>query len=345
MLAALKAESEAAAIVTRELTLLVPGLRQPVSVPGAGSAATKSVAKLLSRAKRAPARQDVYAELGRLFDLDPETGGPADLPAAALTLLNDSGERRSGYWLRADPVHIEAGHDRLIMAGSEVLRLGREEASALCAEVNEHVNPDGLRLLAPFPTRWYFQWPEVPAVRFSPLPEVVGKDMYGHMPGGEQGRPWRRLLNQVQMVLHASHVNEERRRRGLPVINGLWFWGGGVLPPPRPSRYWSVWSDDALVRGLALNAGLSPLDLPDRAETWLSDAGPGAHLIAVMELYEAAGDEENRRALAQHFAQQWLAPLGAALRSGRLDQLALCPVDGYEYHVTRRNVRSWWRWW
>jgi len=333
----------------REMTLLAPGLCGPAPLTLESRPKTPrhpTAAKWLSRVARRPAARDLYSELDRLFGPLADTGEPADLPIAALTLLCDSGERQPGYWLRADPVHIEAGHDRLIMAGSEVLRLDREEAAALCAELNEHMRADGLQLTAPVPTRWYCSWPEAPAVRFSPLPEVVDKDLYGHMPAGEEGRPWRRLLNQAQMVLHSSRINDERQSRGFKAINGLWFWGGGVLPPPRRAPYRAVWADDVLIRGLAMNAQISPLDLPDRADDWLSAAADGSHLAAITDVYDATpGEEDGTRAFAAYLDEQWLAPLFAALRNGELEKLILCPVDGYEYHVTRRGMRSWWRWW
>jgi hypothetical protein len=329
----------AALAVARDLTVVVPGLRGPA--PGARLPAFD---RLAARARRAPSWRQWDAGLSGLFALGPEA---ADLPVAALTLLHDTGERRAGYWLRADPVHIEAGQDRLIMAGSEPLGLGREEAAALCAEVNEHMRPDGIEFIAPTATRWYFTWPEPLAIRFSPLPEVVGQDLYEYMPAGEAGRPWRRLLNQVQMVLHISRVNEERRLKHRPEVNGLWFWGGGALPPVRPAGFVRVWGDDALVRGLAMNAGAASEGLPDGAVDWLARAEAGAHLVVDLEPWESlrADDPDNWRALAAGFDARWLEPLREALRRGDLDRLVLCPGDGSEYHVTRREWRRWWRWW
>jgi hypothetical protein len=308
--------------VTIRLTLLIPdlaGRQRPSKDP---------LSTLIRRADRAPAAHGLYLELARLFDLHLD----ADLPVAALTLLGDTGERRPGYWLRADPVYIEATHDRLIMAGSAGLDLGLEEAIALCDEVNERLRPEGLQLIVGAPTRWYCSWPEVPSVPLRPLPDLIGKDLYEYMPAGGEGRPWRQLLNYVQMILHSSRINEGRRAKGLAVINGLWFWGGGALPPVMPSPFLKVWSEDPLVRGLAMNAGMEPLGVPVNAEEWLSRATPGAHLLTLDKFPLDA-------------FERWLAPLRAALRDGRIERLILCATDGSEYHVTRRSLRRGWRWW
>lgn len=335
--------------MTRELTLLLPAIADSERAESSneGRPRPRSFDLLHKRADRLSAPCGLDAMLRQLFELDSAIDKAQALPVAALTLLSDSGERQAGYWLRADPVRIEATQDRLIVVGSDVLNISREEASVLCEEISEQMSPEGLRLLAPTATRWYFSPPETPAVRFSPLPEVVGKDLYEHMPGGEEGRPWRKLLNQVQMVLHLSRVNEERRMKGRPEINGLWFWGGGVLPPVHPCRYQAIWSDDALIRGLAMNAGLQPADLPDSARDWLDHAKPGFHLVSLLEAQESlrAGEIETWHALIDHIEEHWLVLLYEALKDGSLEKLILCPADGSEYHVTRRGLRRWWRWW
>ncbi|MFQ6707899.1 putative sulfate exporter family transporter, partial [Bordetella pertussis] len=39
-------------------------------------------------------------------------------------------------------------------------------------------------------------------------------------------RPWRRLLNEIQMVWYEHPVNEARAARGAAPINALWLYGG-----------------------------------------------------------------------------------------------------------------------
>ncbi len=338
----------------RELILLVPGLSGPRAARAAAFAALRlpMLEWLLARADRvAAAPATLETALARLFGFASEDGNDDDGAAVApLALLGETGARSEGYCLRADPVHIQAGIDKAVMLGSAALGITANEASALCAEFAEQMAEEGVRPQPHAPTRWYLPWPQPPRTRFAPLPAVIGADLYPHLPQGEDGRLWRRLLNHAQMVLHASEVNARRAAAGRPQINGLWFWGGGVLPPRRdctPDRALAaVWSDDAYAHGLALNAGIAGHDLPGDASSWLSVAGEGSHAAAIDCLREPLGlaDVESWCAHMQELHARWFEALGAALGSGALDRLRICPGDGAEYHISGRALRRrWWR--
>lgn len=342
------------------MTLLIPGLtgsgqpgRPELLLEGLDLAVLQG---LLARADRNDTRIDSgidtgiaapEAELRRLFGVQ---GGAADsqdaeFPIAALTLYGDTGRRPESYWLRADPVHIEAGRDRLIMTGGAGLDLGIDEAEMLCAGINAHLAEEGIALQAPTPSRWYFRWPRAPELAFAPLPDVIGDDLFNHMPGGAAGRDWRRRLNEIQMLMHASPVNETRRAQGRIEVSGVWIWGGGELAEASHCDYAAVWSDDPLTRGLALNAGLTPAAVPAHADCWLATAGPGAHLLTIDTLWTPLrlGDFETWRAGIAALQRDWFAPLAQALRQGGLDRLVISAAAGAEYHVTRRGMRRWWR--
>ncbi|HKX55639.1 MAG TPA: hypothetical protein VJN01_06040, partial [Xanthomonadales bacterium] len=82
--------------------------------------------------------------------------------------------------------------------------------------------------------------------------DALGADISDCMPEGEAGRRWKRLANEIQMSLHASATNEQRRQRGEPLINGVWFWGGGQLPERLAScTFQRVYSIDPVSSGLA----------------------------------------------------------------------------------------------
>jgi hypothetical protein len=99
-------------------------------------------------------------------------------------------------------------------------------------------------------------------------------------------------------------------------INSLWFWGGGVLPPPQAPKNGCFWSDDPLARGLALWAGLTPYPLPDEADAVL--ARTAEHWIAL----EPPGNGHSTQTL-ERWDRTWFAPLHAALSRRVLDRLRL----------------------
>ena len=83
----------------------------------------------------------------------------------------------------------------------------------------------------------------------------LGEDLLGHLPDGPEGRRWRALLNEAQILLHTHPRNAERIAAGLPPVNSLWFWGGGVLPDAVTARGGRVVSEDAELLALARLAG------------------------------------------------------------------------------------------
>src|SRR5690606_32431554 len=49
------------------------------------------------------------------------------------------------------------------------------------------------------------------------------------------GRPWRRLVNEIQMRWFEHPINRARYQQGLLPVNSLWLFGGGRLNQLRPA--------------------------------------------------------------------------------------------------------------
>ena len=105
------------------------------------------------------------------------------------------------------------------------------------------------------PARWYLRMPPgstLPA--FAEPDEALGGDMFEHLPDGPEGRRWRALLSEAQVVLHNHPRNAERAARGLPPVNSLWFWGAGVLPDHVRSPHAQVRTNDPALQALAASS-------------------------------------------------------------------------------------------
>ncbi len=268
-------------------------------------------------------------------------------PVASLTLLADGGDPGRHYWLRADPVHLVADRDRLVLAAVGGLGLTEEQAVLAVSALNKHFAADGMVFFAPDPARWYLRLPDTPALQtFSPL-EALGRDIMDFLPSGPDGMRWRSTLNEIQMLLHGLPVNAERESRGEPEINGLWLWGGGVLPHEVISPFAEVWANDPLASGLAAAAGVPCTKPPATSKEWLARAHEGSHLVVLDTLEEAAlsGDPFRRREALVHLEQSWFAPLGQALREGRLSGLSLVATDGTcrEFNLAGSDLWKFWR--
>lgn len=331
-----------------ELSLLIPQLLGAPAAWLSGSAAEpprlNALERMLARSDAAQVNDEgLDAALFRLFGIAAPPRG--DLPVAPLTLRFDTGAPVSGYWLRADPVHLRAGQDKVVMGGDAMLQVGQDEADALCGEINDHLAAREMRLIAPVGTRWYLGLPEAPATRFSPLDAVIGRDIYPYLPQGQGGREWRRLLNEIQMLLHASEVNQKRVMQGQAEINSVWFWGGGELPPAGTCRFSRVWAGHPLAGGLALNANLAPLPPPADAAAWLAAAAAGRDLVVLDGLQQPAkvSDVEGWCDGMRMLIGRWIEPLCSMLRDNRLGALTIVTVGALEYHVTPKLMRRWWR--
>lgn len=335
----------------RHLTLLVTGLlRPPVPVdPGRllGPRSLQGLERLLSRVEPAPSVTGGgpwEALVLALFGLIPcEAGDP---PVAAVTRYLDTGERDAAWYLRADPVHLRADMNKLLLFDADAFPLSPEEARALAAEAGPTLAGMDGELIVGDPRRWYLRLSRPAAVRTRCLSEVVGRDLQPLLPQGERGSEWRRLLNEVQMVLHVSPVNQAREARREPAINSLWLWGGGRLPAI-PQRCWDrVYSDDALALGMARLTGSQGEGKPAAASQWL-EGGPlaGEHLIVLDALERPAryGDMDAWVEALVRTEQAWFAPLLRALGRRELASLTLVSDGGVALRATPGSVRRWWR--
>ncbi|NOX77259.1 MAG: hypothetical protein GXP17_11750, partial [Gammaproteobacteria bacterium] len=224
------------------------------------------------------------------------------------------------------------------------LSLSQAEADTLAAEINGFFAQDDWRIEARTPTRWYLHLPGDPHMRTHELAEVRGRAITPYLPKGPQGKQWHRVLNEVQMLFHASPVNAERQARGQPAVNSLWFWGGGLMPTPGSGHRWQVWSNEPLGLGLAQLGGNPRAALPDTAQHWLEQPPQeGEHLLMLDEFRESGEDPQVWQQAMTQWQSQWLEPLLAALRRGDISQLTLYPADGRCFSLTRAGLKRWWR--
>lgn len=333
----------------RHVSLVIPGLLGPESsANGDGlseSPPTPMLEMLLARADRRPVDRsaDFEAMMFALFDIDVDA--EHDLPVAPVTRALDLGVIDKGWWLRADPVHLRADRDRLILADNKVLGITQDEADALVSEIMEVYAEDGWVLKAARPDRWYLKPTDVPKLNTIPLPAVIGRDIKDCLPRGEDYRAWHTILNEVQILLHTATANAERERRGALAVNSVWFWGGGRLPELKHTQWSHVWSGEPVSCALARLSQIPSTDTPDGAEDWLdSSSTPGNHLLVLDQGREAleygALDEWQR--FVDAIERDWIAPLIAGLRSKKLAGISLISETG-EFRLNAKMARRWWR--
>jgi len=305
----------------KQLTLLLPArneLRMDKRLPA-------SLAKLLARGDHpvdvAPGRDE---QLLRVFEVIPRR-----IAVAALTRQRDVGDAARWGWLRCDPAHLRAdlAHGRMLACGD--LGLRPAEVEQLTAALRPLFGDEGMTLSAPHPTRWYLQVAaEARMPEFVPPAKVLGDDVLAHMPQGDEGKRWCRLLNEAQVILHNHPINAERAEHGQLAANSLWFWGAGVLPDHVSAPNLRIASHDVLVSALARQARATQSE--PFAGALLQAHGPNVvDLIGLRDVAE--------------LAEPWLERAFAALAKGNYQRLCLDFADGARRHWQSSDRYRFWR--
>jgi hypothetical protein len=275
------------------------------------------VAKALGRAERSRVDAGERAQLQRHFQLQ-----PADWPVGALTRQLDVGDAHDGVWLRADPANVVPDmHGARMMGHGDTLRLEPADVAALLPALQPLFAGYGFTLDAPTPSRWYLRLPPgttLPA--FAAPDDVLGDDLFAHLPEGDAGRRWRALLTEAQVVLHQHDWNVQRLAAGKRAVNSLWFWGGGELPHAVQTAHAQVRSRDALLQALAKAAGVQADD---------------------EQQVDALVDLRQLRSLEQ-LGNDAIRPLLSALQRGELRRLVLDFEDGARFELDKGQR---WRFW
>jgi hypothetical protein len=300
------------------ITLLLPPRErfggQRLSVP---------TGKALARGDRAQRSGDALSDILDVL--------PRGWPVAAASRQRDAGDAAHAAWLRADPAYVrpDINGARLLSYG-DALGLNAADAAALLKPLKPLFGDAGFPIDAPVPSRWYLRLPLGAKLPDFTAPEqALGADLFDELPQGPEGRRWRALLSEAQVVLHNHPLNAQRAAAGLAPVNSLWFWGAGALPDRVQSKYARIASDDETLTALAALGGVDV------------DAKPASWNGAAMSS-DALYDLRDARDLAV-LEGQWFAPLLSAVVDGSLAQLRFEFDDGARYDIARSQRWRFWR--
>lgn len=299
----------------RAVTLLLPARSR-----FGGQRLSDSAGRWFARADSSEPRGEVVQ---RQFDVLPR-----GWPVAAVTRQRDAGDAQGSAWMRADPVFIQPDiNGARLMAHGEALSLGADDVVAFLPALKPFFGDSGCPLDAPDPARWYLRLPHgAPLPSMVSLDEALGADLFEQLPGGAEGRRWRALLSEAQVVLHNHPRNAARAAAGLAPVNSLWFWGAGKLPDHVRTQHARFASDDGTLTAFAEAAGVPAGPLPS---CWPED---GAGLFDLRHLRDLAV-----------FDRDWWQPLATELQAGRIGPLVVDFADGYRLQITARHRWRFWR--
>lgn len=303
------------------LTLLLPPRpRLAADAALAGGAIARWLAKGDTLANAATGREIAIRELFQF-------AGTA-VPVAALTRESDCRDAAGSTWLRADPAHVRADMATARMLACGDLGLSAQDCQALIQPLKPLFGDSGFPIDAPVPSRWYLRAPagaKLPV--FTPPDRALGDDLRLHLPDGAEGKRWRSLLNEAQIVLHNHPLNQQRIARGQLPVNSLWFWGAGTLPEWVRSEVQRVRTRDATLAALASRAKVAVLPPSDGPL-------PGWNGHTLLDFDDAEGLAE---------LAQWLPVVESALSKRQIARVRLLLASGERGTYEHRNRWRFWR--
>jgi hypothetical protein len=283
------------------------------------------------------------AWLARRFGLQDgmEQGGSPPVAPAAMAAAGL--EADSGQWFMLQPAHLHVARDHLVLTDRRQLALEEAESRALFDSAYSLFEEASMPLRYGDAHTWFLRSDDWRGLKTATMDAACGRNIDIWMPKGAGERAWRKLQNEVQMEWHAHPVNEVRAGHGAKPINSVWLWGGGeaghAMPQPVYSHVWAPGWPGALAAGVGSS-------MPADAGALLATApGRGLLLIDDLSAPALAGDWSAWLEAFHAIEADWLAPLLAGLRAGKLGTLKLVTSDGSrlrETDVSRLALKKFW---
>ena len=304
-------------------------------------------------------REPWQSQFLKLLGVDSVDSGR--LPAARLALHDEistaAAEAEIGEnqaVIRADPVFLKADKDSARLIPAEQLALSEDDADALLETLNDFVKADGLMFFKRGASAWYMRGMQTETLESYPPSFLANRNASSFLPSGQSTAPWRRLMTELQMLLHSHPLNQQRETAGLMPINSIWFWGGGALPVKGSSTLdVTVFADHEQAADMARYYEVPCKPLLQLTGTQLTEPDSTQTLVLDTSLVKAwlNADGAQLDQSLMRINQQWLAPLIEKVRAGQLAEVNIFTEDGLQgscnaqtvQKITLANRYRWWR--
>lgn len=244
--------------------------------------------------------------------------------AAVDTAAVDAGAVDAAWVCAATPVHYEAEMSSVRMPVDGMLSLTPAGAETLASDFNRVWKGSGIRMTAARSAQLFCIFDRALKVVTHDPEDVLDRHIEEFLPAGEDAARLKQLISETEMWLFEHEVNRARTELNLPVINGLWFWGGGAPVASLPNLQGWAAGDD-----LFFNAFSAPRDEKFQSGVVATGCVPGSDQWHAVE-------------------SRWLHPAVAMLRTRRISRLQISAAHRC-FTVTARGLRRFWRrrkaWW
>lgn len=195
------------------------------------------------------------------------------------------------------------------------LGLDAAESARLAGGIATAFRDRGIGMKIAAADRWYMTLPDAPDVPWRSPETAAGGSLIEYLTAREERAELRRIVNEIQMILHQQPDNAARRDRQEPEVNSVWPWGWASRPLPRVGAVVPrVHANHPYARGLAQLAGVVGL----AADAEVDDPN-GAGVVVLPE------DREND---PEWLESTWGRRLGRATARGRVARVRLATPGG-----------------
>lgn len=262
---------------------------------------------------------------------------------AAISAYGDAINTDGAGWMFAEPAHFQADRDTVNLFPASHLDISANEAAQLIDALNANFEDRGLVFSSGAAGRWYVRCDALELPQTTSIATAQRGAVFEKLPRSTGKLSWKAIQNEAQMLFHSHAVNEQREASRRLTINGVWFWGEGVLPAlsagSRPVG--GVFGETPLSNGLAKLTGAKTTSL-DQWELVMRKSHANDKLLvldALTAFYER-GDMEGWREAALELDARIFTPLLALMRNGVSDEVILTLPRTRDSLVVTINGRS-----
>lgn len=243
----------------------------------------------------------------------------------------------AGYCYYCEPVHLRADLSDAIVFDRSQFTLTVAEARLLVDAINRYLQEDdSCRVELAGSGRWYLLSENEIARPLPTLREMERRPVGAVLTDSTLDSGWRRLMNELQIVLHHQPVNIERERRGELPLNGVWIHAGAVVQSPE----YAV--KRVVTKSAFAQAACRKFSLDCAEELGESEfACNGSDTLIFDETFKECGPNCGPR--LEWMERHWFKRVYSWLRQGKVDEIIIDPTDGRRFIARRSFLNRFWK--
>lgn len=248
-------------------------------------------------------------------------------------------EQTSDNYLLFRPTHLRADMHSVIVLPIETNRVNDHDIDIIIRDLKDLFKAD-CDITKIQEGLWLMHLKQcTPALHYPHYLSVIGKKSDPFIQQSKQYLPWYKLINEMQMFMHAHEINHNRIESGLLPVNSLWFWGGGRLSNLAAGNI-NWYCDDPLLRQFAAVANINCAAL-DGFGTLDIDCDS---LVIDLSLLEAlkSPHESKLQALLSNIEENLFKPVLKQVRA-RQCVLRLKSGSQFDLKMTAYSTFQWWK--